>query len=99
MKVCKMCDRGVKFRSRTQRFCSHSCAGLYLHAVNPRPRKPGARQWSVKTAEQKAAYSSSQYRRARQMVVTAAIGTPCPGCGQTLTRQNCQADHRLARAE
>jgi hypothetical protein len=58
---------------------------LHQHAVNPRPRRSHAR-WAAKTPEQKAAYGS-EYRWTRDRVVAQAIGTPCPGCGVTLTRR------------
>lgn len=40
----------------------------------------------------------SDYRRARARLVAQSIGMPCPGCGETLTRENCQADHAIPRA-
>lgn len=97
MKVCLMCDANFAPRARTSRFCSKRCAALFQHAVNPRP-KTSPRVW-VKTPEQQATYQSSEYRKARERVVAAAIGHPCPGCGVILTRANCQADHKQARAE
>jgi hypothetical protein len=50
------------------------------------------------TAESRAAYAGAEYKKARERVLAAAIGRPCPGCGRTLTRENCQADHVQARA-
>jgi 5-methylcytosine-specific restriction endonuclease McrA len=98
VKPCRMCDRDFTPRQRTQEFCSRSCAALYQHAVNPRPRKPGARKWSAKTPEQKAIYQSREYRQARERLVTAALGKPCPGCGRMVTAANAQVDHVTARA-
>jgi 5-methylcytosine-specific restriction endonuclease McrA len=73
-------------------------AALHRNAVNPRPRKPAAHHWA-KTPETQAVYGSAEYRRARDRLVAAAVGTPCPGCGRLLTTANCQADHVIARAQ
>jgi 5-methylcytosine-specific restriction endonuclease McrA len=99
MKPCAMCDKDMEPRTRTQRFCSVSCAQKYRWALVP--RKPAAtrtREWK-KSPESMAIYRAPEYRRARAQVVAAAIGKPCPGCGRTLTRENCQADHKQARAQ
>jgi 5-methylcytosine-specific restriction endonuclease McrA len=96
MKPCKMCDADMVPRSRTQVFCSRSCAASYRQAV--RPHRSGAKRWAGKDPEAQAAYGSA-YRRARDSVVAAALGSVCPGgCGRVLTVANCQADHVVPRA-
>jgi 5-methylcytosine-specific restriction endonuclease McrA len=98
MKPCRMCDRDFVPRTRTQAFCCRSCAQLHRQAVAPRRQRSGPKPWAGKTPEAKAAYGS-EYRKARDRVVAAALGSPCPGCGQMLTAANAQADHVVARAE
>jgi hypothetical protein len=97
-KPCTWCDADFTPQSRSQRFCSKSCAALHRNAVNPRPRKPAAHHWA-KTPETQAVYGSAEYRRARDRLVDAAVGTPCPGCGRLLTTANCQADHVTPRSQ
>ena len=96
MKPCAYCDVDFEPAVKAQRFCSKTCAALHQRAVSPRPRKPGARKWRAKTPEQRAAYGS-EYRRARDALVAAALGSACPGCGRTLTAANATADHVTAR--
>ena len=96
MKPCRYCDKDFEPASRAQAFCSRQCAALHQHTVNPRPRRAHTR-WAAKTATQKAAYGR-EYRRARDQVVGAAVGMPCPGCGQILTPTNATADHIAPRA-
>ena len=91
MRPCRYCDRDFQPAVRSQAFCSRRCASLHQHAINPRERRSSAR-WAPKTEQQRKAYGSA-YRRARDHVVAAAIGTACPGCGVLLTAANCQADH------
>ena len=64
--------------------------------TNPSPRRTPTR-WAPKTEQQKQSYGS-QYRRARDQVVAQAVGTPRPGCGVMLTRENCTAAHVAPRA-
>jgi hypothetical protein len=100
MKVCNMCDRDYMPASRTQRFCSRSCAQSYRQAVAPHRQGSGPKPWAGKSPEAQQAYGT-EYRKVRDRVVAAAIatGARCPGCGRLLTRENCQADHVVARAE
>jgi hypothetical protein len=86
MKPCVGCDKDFTPQSRTQAVCSRQCASLHQHAINLRPRRSPTR-WPAKTPEQRAAYGS-EYRRTRDRVVAAALGSPCPGCGVTLTAAN-----------
>jgi 5-methylcytosine-specific restriction endonuclease McrA len=97
MKPCQMCDKDFTPQSRTQAFCSKTCASTFQHILNPRPRKAPTR-WAAKTPEQRVAYGS-EYRRKRARVVAEAIGSPCPGCGVVLTAANTTADHIAPRAQ
>ena len=93
MKPCRWCDQDFAPASRAQAFCSRQCASLHQHSVSPRPRRSQQSSWPErKSPERKQAYDST-YRKVRGRLVAEAVGTPCPSCGQTLTRSNATADH------
>jgi 5-methylcytosine-specific restriction endonuclease McrA len=89
MKRCEWCGAAFVPKTRTQRFCCRSHAGLYQWRDRPRRRH----NWVKHPTPVDAAH-----RRLRTALLPHAIGRPCPLCGTTITTTNAELDHIIPRS-